>query len=104
MFFSSGTEEEFTERDALLTEVNELCTEAAKVKEGKKEALEDEKKKEEQGKDIREAAMQSLKRSGKQAIRTVLGNSMKKYPIRTNYICFTELQVLCHIAVTGVEF
>ena len=48
--------------------------------------------------------MQSLKRSGKQAIRTVLGNSMKKYPIRTNYICFTELQVLCHIAVTGVEF
>ncbi len=87
---ASGTEEEFTERDALLTEVNELCTEAAKVKEGKKEAQEDEKKKEEQGKDIREAAMQSLKRPGKQAIRTVLEYSMKKYGICTNYICLQD--------------
>lgn len=97
--FRSGTDEEYTERDVLLTDVDEMEREAAKCKEEKKGAQSAEKQKEEQGKEIREAAMQSLKRSGEFLVK-FKKNEMTNIDTRiSENTCYTKwltLKTLFH--------
>ncbi|XP_064617313.1 uncharacterized protein LOC135481418 [Liolophura sinensis] len=88
---ASGTDEEYTERDVLLTDVDEMEREAAKCKEEKKGAQSAEKQKEEQGKEIREAAMQSLKRSGENAGQDDAASPKKRRSGRTDFTTYFEM-------------
>ncbi|ESO88656.1 hypothetical protein LOTGIDRAFT_165441 [Lottia gigantea] len=61
--WSSGTEEEYTERDALLTDLVDLIEESNAEISSTKDKRDEERQKELKGVMIREAAMQSLKRN-----------------------------------------